>query len=80
MMQHLILGPQLVKRRKIVVHKMTFANKVFFLIDAIMSLGSSSFDRMGPGLINLNGRIFALGSITPDTQTVEEYHTSSNSW
>ena len=49
-----------------------------FLIS--MALGSSNFNRWGPGLVNMNGRIFAHGAVTADTQCVEEYRTTTNSW
>jgi hypothetical protein len=43
----------------------------------------TSFVRWGPGMVNMNDRIFALGVYTGYgliTQTVEEYHAANNSW
>ena len=51
--------------------------KFFFYI----SLGSSNLNRLGPGLVNMNGRIFAFGAYdTTDPQVVEEYLPAKNLW
>ena len=42
---------------------------------------SSSVERLGPGLVNVNGRIFALGAInSPTKDVVEEFLPATNTW
>ena len=41
---------------------------------------SSSVDRLGPGLVNVNGRLFALGAIDSPTNVVEEFLLENNTW
>jgi hypothetical protein len=43
-------------------------------------MAASAVDRLGPGLVNLNGRIFALAGFTTDTHVIEEFFLSNNSW
>ena len=43
-------------------------------------MASSFVDRLGPGLINVNGRIFALGAYSGATDVVEEFLPATNTW
>jgi len=35
---------------------------------------------LGPGLVNMNGRIFAFGTLSKEVKVVEEYFASNNTW
>ncbi len=43
-------------------------------------MAAAAVDRLGPGLVNLSGRIFALAGFTTDTHVIEEFFLSNNTW
>ena len=48
--------------------------------DKWIQVASSSVDRIGPGLVNVNGRIFALATYGGETDGVEEFLLATNTW
>ena len=48
--------------------------------DTWTSAAASSVPRLGPGLANVGGRIFAFGAYSSSTQVIEEFIPSNNTW
>jgi hypothetical protein len=50
--------------------------------DTWTEVGSSRFNRLGAGLVNVNGRIFALGAsdVSGNTKVIEEFNIATNTW
>ena len=66
---------------KILIYPFRFATNVYNAAsDTWMPASPSAFHRLGPGLVNVNGRIFAQGALSTSVNVVEEFSSADFSW